>query len=614
MINIPPAFIYIIGVLFIPFLKGKVKQAWLLLIPVIAFVEVLSMSHGNSFTVSFLDQELIFGRVDRLSLVFSYVFIIASFISILYAMQVKEDGHHIASFFYVGGALGVTFAGDLITLFIFWELLAVASVFLVWYRRKKSAIKAGFRYIMFHTFGGLCLLGGIVLHVANTGSIEFTLMQGGGLAFYLILTGFIVNAAVPPLGAWLPDAYPEATVQGAVFMSAFTTKSAVYVLLRAYPGTEILVWLGVFMALYGVVYAVLANDIRRLLAYHIISQVGYMVAGVGIGTAMAINGVVAHAFAHILYKGLLFMGAGSVLYMTGKDKLTQLGGIYKTMPITMVLYMIGGLSISAFPLFSGFVSKSMIISAAAEDHRLIIMLGLTFASAGTFLHTGLKLPWFTFFGKDSGIRAKEPPMNMLIAMGIGAFLCIFIGVFPQSLYYILPNPVDFHPYTVSHVVWTLEILLFTGLGFFMLLNIAGGKEVISVDTDWFYRKGIKGFLWFAHKQVRPANDFVDNADETVVTRQTLNLANGCRRFDLEVVDAIVNGVAWLTRVVSWLSHQIDIYIVDGLINSVATLVGLNSSFWRKLQTGLLPNYGLIMLGGLVFVLGILLLGGLLVFI
>ena len=180
-------------------------------------------------------------------------------------------------------------------------------------------------------------------------------------------------------------------------------------LIRAYPGAEVLVWLGSVMAIYGVVYAVLENDARRLLAYHIVSQVGYMVVGVGVGTEMALNGSASHAFAHIFYKGLLFMGAGAVIYMTGRRKLTDLGGLYRTMPLTVALYMIGAFAISAFPLFSGFVSKSMVIAAAAGDHRAAVVLMLTVASSGTFLHTGLKLPYYMFFGKDCGLRPAEPP-------------------------------------------------------------------------------------------------------------------------------------------------------------------------------------------------------------
>jgi multicomponent Na+:H+ antiporter subunit D len=299
----------------------------------------------------------------------------------------------------------------------------------------------------------------------------------------------MINAAVPPLHAWLADAYPEATITGAVFMSALTTKTAVYVLMRGYPGVELLMWMGAIMTLYGVIYAVLANDIRRILAYHIISQVGYMVCAVGMGTMLALNGAAAHAFTHILYKALLFMGAGAVIHMTGKSKLTELGGLYRYMPWTFLLYMVGALSISGFPLFSGFVSKTIIIEAAAVDHRALIYLMLLMAPAGTFLSIGLKLAWFTFLGKDSGLRPQEAPPNMLVAMGIAAFLCAFIGLFPGTLYALLPGPIDYNAYTIGHVLKELQLLLFTGLAFFLLLKYVGGKDKITLDTDWIYRAG-----------------------------------------------------------------------------------------------------------------------------
>src|SRR5437773_7831230 len=338
-------------------------------------------------------------------------------------------------------------------------VMALLAALLVWLRRQPAAVAAGFRYLLVHVVGGLCLLGGIVLYSSQTGALTFGDMSpfAGSAAFALILIAFLVNAAVPPLGAWLPDAYPEATATGAIFLTAFTTKSAVYALIRGFAGTEILVWLGAGMAVYGVVYAVLENDARRLLAYHIISQVGYMVCGVGIGTELALNGAAAHAFAHILYKALLFMGAGAVLQVTGLRKLSEMGGLYRTMPLTLALYMVGAFAISAVPFFSGFVSKSMVVSAAGESHRAAIFLLLTLASSGTFLHTGLKLPYYMFFGTDRGLRAHEPPRNMLVAMGGAAVACVLIGVLPAVLYSQLPYPVDYIPYTARHVTSTLGL-------------------------------------------------------------------------------------------------------------------------------------------------------------
>ncbi|HHV15896.1 MAG TPA: Na(+)/H(+) antiporter subunit D [Gelria sp.] len=486
---IPPSAVFIAGAFLLPFFKGKLRKFLIILLPVLAFISMHLLPTGNSGLVEFLEYILVFNRVDRLSLVFGNVFIIMAFAGAIYSLHEKDISQVIAAFIYVGSALGAVFAGDYITLYIFWEAMAFSSVYLIAVRKTEKARGASFRYILVHLFGGMLLLAGIILHINATGSIEFNFIGLNGLASYLILLGFAINAAIPPLSAWLTDAYPEATVIGTVFLSAFTTKTAVYTLARAFPGTDILIWAGIIMALYGIVFAILENDMRRILSYSIINQVGFMVVGIGIGTPMALNGAISHAFAHILYKGLLMMSAGAVLYTTGRSKCTELGGLYKSMPITLALCLIGAASISAFPLTSGFVTKSMIADAAAHEGLTTIWMLLTMASAGVFLHAGIKFPYFVFFAKDSGLRPEEPPVNMLIGMGVPAFLCIFIGVFPQSIYQMLPFAVDYVPYTSYHVITQLQLLMFSGLAFFVLLKYLQRTDTITLDTDWFYRRG-----------------------------------------------------------------------------------------------------------------------------
>src|SRR2546427_2883331 len=535
-----PGLLLIIGAWLVPLLKGRARRVAMISLPAAALVDCILMEPGTHGAVRFLGQELVFGRVDRLSLLFSYVFSILALVGMIYALHVDDDAQHVAALTYAGAALGATFAGDFLSLFLFWELMALSAALLVWLRRKPAAVAAGFRYLLVHVFGGLCLLGGTVLYWSQTGSLTFGDMTpyAGSAAFTLILIAFVLNAAVPLFGAWLPDAYPEATATGAVFLTAFTTKSAVYALIRGFAGTEILVWWGAAMAVYGVVYAVLENDARRLLAYHIISQVGYMVCGVGIGTELALNGSTDHAFSHIIYKALLFMGAGAVLQMTGLRKLSEMGGLYKTMPLTLGLYMVGAFAISAVPLFSGFVSKSMVIAAAGESHRAAIFLLLTLASSGTFLHTGLKLPYYMFFGQDRGLRGQEPPANMLVAMGLTAAACVLIGVFPALLYRHLPNGVDFVPYTLQHVTSTLGMLAFTAWGFFLLLKHLDPVPTISLDTDWFYRRGASALGTLVRGPLaRLEYGFVGEIYEFVVRRPVLGAANFFRDLDSYVVDS-----------------------------------------------------------------------------
>ncbi len=500
-----PSLILLLGAGLLPLLPAAWRKVWLVLVPLAGLATILSLSPGQFGQFDFLGMPLVTGRVDELSLVFAYVFGIILVIGMIFALHLKDTVQHVAALTYAGSAIGAVLAGDLVTLYVFWELMVITSVWLIWRRGTDVSYAAGMRYLVIHALGGVLLLAGVIVYYQTTGSITFDQIEPSSVAFQLILVAFLINAAVPPLHAWLSDAYPESTVTGAVFMSALTTKTAVYVLMRGYAGVELLMWLGAIMTWYGVIYAVLANDIRRILAYHIISQVGYMVCAVGMGTALALNGAAAHAFTHILYKALLFMGAGAVIYMTGKSKLSELGGLYRTMPWTFLLFMVGAVSISGFPLFSGFVSKTIIIEAAAVDERGLIYLMLLTAGAGTFLSIGLKLAWFTFLDHDAGLRPREAPRHMLVAMGLAAALCLLIGVMPGPLYALLPAPIDYDAWTVKHVLKELQLLLFTGLAFFLLLRFVGGKPKIALDVDWLYRGGGRSLATSARDQVRAAN-------------------------------------------------------------------------------------------------------------
>ena len=432
-------------------------------------------------------------------------------------------------------------------------MMAFASTFLVWFNKADSdAPAAGFRYLLVHTFGGLLLLLGFVLRYQATGSIAFELLDYDNARLYtwLIMCGLMLNAAVVPLHSWLPDAYSKATITGSVFMCAFTTKTAVYTLARACAGFDILIYLGVAMAIYGIVYAIMENDIRRLLGWEIISQVGYMVAGVGIGTALAINGTAAHAFAHILYKGLLFMGAGAVIHATGSSRLTELGGLYRKMPFTMIAIIIGGISVSAFPFFSGFVSKSIIIAASYQEHLLLAGFLLTMVSAGTFLVAGLRLPYLLFFSNfrgDSEIyeKASDPPWNMQLAMIIAAILCFLVGTYLPFLYTMLPHQdIPFYqPYTAYHLSETSQILAFTALAFFYLHKKIGPRPHIILDLDWFYRRGGLAFLWLAKNPIQWLDTTWGEAYRVVGLFSLMTTARFWAWFDWHGIDGFLDGSA-----------------------------------------------------------------------
>lgn len=547
-----------------PFLAGAVlmplfrrlglQKIMLIGLPLLALYQTSCLP--ETFGVcEYLSMRLVLGRVDTLTSLFLQVFTVMALIGAVYSLHVQESLQHSASFLYVAGSLGVTLSGDYVSLFVFWELMALASTFLIWFRRTRQSTDAGFRYLLVHIAGGLSLLCGIVLKYSATHDLSFVQIPvtDAGPADYLIMAGFMLNAAVPPLHAWLSDAYPEATVTGAVFLCAFTTKTAVYGLCRAFPGFDVLAVLGAIMAVYGVCFAVVENNARKILSYHIISQVGYMVCGIGIGTDMAVNGACAHAYAHIIYKALLFMGVGCVLEMTGRQKLTELGGLYRCMPYALLFTVIGGISISGFPLTSGFVSKSMVVASAGEAHRIGILLLLMLASIGTFLSVGIKLPYYIWFGRNTDIQAREAPWNMMLAMMMAAGICFFIGCCPEFLYRMLPRPVQYTPYTAYHLSETMQILGFTGLGFYLLAKKLGPADKIHLDLDWLYRMGARALMWCCRVPVSRLDAWAGELYRTAGLQTTMKTAHGLSWLDMQGIDRFVDGFA---RHVALLGEQL----------------------------------------------------------
>ena len=495
-IILPPAFILLAGALLVGLVRPALRPVVVLGAPLLTLYAIWQLGDGVLQTAPFLDYQIQLVQSSPLRRLFATVFAIMAFAGALFAFRQAKWWELAAAQAYAAGAIGVSFAGDLITLFLFWELMAIFSTVVVWCGGTDAARRAGIRYAIMHLVGGVVLKIGIEGIMVHTGSIEIQHLALNNFDAWMVLIGVLINAAAPPVSAWLADAYPESSPSGTVFLSAFTTKTAVLALILLFPGEQVLIWIGLYMIFYGIIYALLENDMRRILAYSIVNQVGFMVCGIGIGTEMAINGAAAHAFAHIIYKALLMMSAGSVLYMTGRRKCNELGGLFQTMPITATCGIIGALAISAFPFTSGFISKSMISQAAADQHLMTVWLLLAAASAGVFLHAGIKFPWFVFFQKDSGLRPKDPPWNMRAAMILFSIACIAIGLFPQALYSLLPYPVDYVPYTASHMVTQLQLLLFSGLAFFALLPLMKRTETISLDIDWLYRRA--GPFLFGH--------------------------------------------------------------------------------------------------------------------
>ena len=485
-----PALILIIGGFLSLLVPNGFKKAFNLALPLAALLALLSIPHGEYANYQIFSFQLTLLRLDHLSFIFALIFHVALFIAVLYSIHQKNIFETASTFIYAGAAIGAVLAGDLLTIFIYWEITAVASALIIWSNKTPRSYTVGLRYFIIHVSSGLLLLAGTIFHYLDTGSLVFNHLGIDTWAGRLIFFAFGIKCAFPLLHNWLQDAYPEASPTGTVTLSVFTTKLAIYALARGYAGTEELIWIGATMTAFPIFFAVIENDMRRVLSYSLNNQLGFMVVGIGVGTEMALNGTAAHAFAHILYKALLFMSMGAVLHRVGTIKASELGGLYKSMPWTTIFCIIGSLSICAFPLFSGFVSKSMILTAAAAEGYWLIWLVLLFASAGVLDHSGIKIPFFTFFAHDSGKRCAEAPLNMLLAMAIAAILCVGIGIYPAPLYKILPFAVDFVPYTTTHVITQLQLLLFSALAFVILYRTKIYPPEIrstNLDFDWFYR-------------------------------------------------------------------------------------------------------------------------------
>jgi multicomponent Na+:H+ antiporter subunit D len=503
---LPPFLVYLTGAVVVACLRGRLRQIVALAVPVLALLNHALLAPGVHWRVDFLDFELILGRVDAASVLFLNLFALLSFIGILYVIRENEPLDLAGGLLYAGSAIGAVLAGDLITLFFFWEMLTLGAVLCLLARRTKASGRAAMRYLLVHVFGGVVLLAGLVLHLAAGGSTAFDRIALEGTGAWLMLLGFGINCAWPLVGAWLADTYPEASPGGVVFMATFTTKTAVYVLSRTFPGESVLLWIGVVMAVLPLFYAVIENDLRRVLAYALVNQVGIMIIGVGIGTDLALNGTSAQAFVHVLYKALLFMAIGSVILRTGKSRASDLGGLCRSMPLTCLFCCVA----SATIVLSGLVGKAMIKSEVGHEGLAWVWFALLFASAGAFVAAGIRVPYAAFFRRDSGIRCQEAPLNQLLAMGFTAGLCLLVCLFPGTfLYPMLPHPETAVPaLSIGKITGELSLAIGAVLAFVLLVQkglYPADLRATNLDASWLYRKGGPALYRLADKSLNPIN-------------------------------------------------------------------------------------------------------------
>lgn len=489
-----PGFILIIAGLLVVFLPKKVSRAVYILGPIAATASLFVLK-GNSLLYEITSHiQLQFINADKLGIIFAVAFCIVAVIGSIYSVDADSNYERGVALIYAGANLGVVLAGDCISLIVFWEISAFTGAYLVYAKHCMKSSHSAYRYLLVHAFGGGMLLVGLLSYMFHYGnSLDNLAAISGTPTFWIIFIGVAINAAVPPLNSWLPDAYPEATIGGTVFLGSYTTKAAIYLMIRFFAGTDWLVYVGCFMAVYGILMALLENDLRRLLSYHIISQLGYMVASLAMGGAWGIDGAAAHTFSNIMYKGVLLMCAGAVITATGKRKISELGGLGKKMPFTAVCFLIASFAISGVPFLNGFASKALIMHAVSENK--IAYYALTAASIGTWLSIALKINVFVFWGKtDKDIECKPIPVNMKIGMALGALACIVTGVAPKLVYNLTPYGTDAHPFTIEHIMEYIILFIGASLVFYLFRKIMNPHDELTLDFDWFYRKPLNALV------------------------------------------------------------------------------------------------------------------------
>ncbi len=645
-----PALIFLVGSLPVPFLRGGVRQAYLILIATLGVLNVFMLKTQTTWVTKWLGFEVTFLHADRISLFVAYIFVIIGFFAILYTMKVDNTWHHMSALWYVGSSMGAVFSGDLLTLYLWWELMAVASAGLIFINDNEKSLQAAYRYLLMHIIGGAVFVGGIFVHYMNTGSLAIGPMEAGW-AFALVLFGVGMNAAFVLVHTWLPDAYPSAKFTGSVFLSVFTTKTAVYALVRLAPGWDFVAYMGAAMAVFGVTLALIQSNPRKLLSYHIVSQVGYMVAAIGLGGALGINGGLMHLFNHILYKALLFMTIGAVIYRTGLENLTEMGGVMRKMPITTIAAIVAALSIAGAPGFNGFISKSLIFTAAEANITIELLLEL--AAVGTFM-SFYKFIYFGFIRSNKEVEARvtEAPIHMTIAMAGTAFLCFAIGVAPSLFTPYLPFALTAEQSEFlnwGRIAGTLQIMVVSGVLYFGFLKVFAPHKRRTFDFDWLYAQAGRGLqvlaegfsrvnnafetgtgyltpafmslrrpiakvnavtsrLFFAifvdiwlFRPITPAVAPPEGQNKSEPEHEFLQTSGEIDHIEggsgLRFFDYLVGLVARIGEGLSHFSAEFDRRVIDGIVNGLAWLTLRAGSALRPIQTGDVQSYGVVMVGG-----------------
>ena len=506
-----------------PFLVLAVAASLVLALPRVAahavaaaatafvFAQAWLAPDGSHLATEFLGFAVVLLNVDQFSAMMGLVIGFLATAAVVYAYS-SDAPRWLTSFalLYVASTVGTVYAGDWLTVIFFWELMAVTSTLLVW-QYGGEAVRAGYRYAIVHGIGGTILLGAVVVHFAEVGSFLFAAETGiHATAAVLAAIGIGINCGFIFLHTWIPDTYPRPHIAASVFLSVFTTKTAVYVMYRAFPdGGWWLAYLGGFMAVYGVFFALLQYDPRRLLSYHIQAQVGYMLAGIGLATLggewgqFAVAGGFAHLFNNVLYKSLLFMVCGVIIYRTGSNYIKEMGGLWKVMPVAFLIYLVGAASITAVPGFNGYVSKGMVLDATEQFSNYPLLFGydllwwlLMIGAVGTFM-SFIKLGYYIFFhgeaSPDHRRLADARPLQT-VGMSMAGVACVVLGVVYTAQLDLLPfadvanelsNPYSYYldPLQFGHIEKAVVLMTAGFVGFFSLKRPLGWLAHHVRDVD-----------------------------------------------------------------------------------------------------------------------------------
>ncbi len=478
----------------------KLQDAMIFIVIGVLFIFSLSalmVGPGETLQIEVGFKSLDF-EVKPYSRITFFSFTLVGALTLIYGMRVMNPAEKIGSIWGIAAAAGITLANNYITLYLFWELLTLSAALIILANRTDKCTKMAFRFIIIQLAGGLSLLFGIFQHFVATGSLIIE-TPAAGLPFFVL--GIGVKAVFLPLCIWLPWGYPAASFASSVVLAGLTTKIGVFALASFLPPLDAVALMGGFMAVYGIIMALMQKNLRYLLSFHIISQVGYMVAGMGLGFSLAVDGAFLHMFNNMIYKGLLFMCAGILIYSIGTDHITELTKskgsgekpLWRVFPLATIGALVGSLAISGIPPFNGYVSKYLLKNAFYGTGMVETLL--TIASVGSVI----SFAKYFYFGFLKA-RVKDiikPKLTMQIGVAIASILAIVTGIWPQLIQGLLPYGSSVDVYNLQGIKAALQFGLI-GIVIFIIIakRLKKGIPIPQwLNLDYFFFHPLNRFTY-----------------------------------------------------------------------------------------------------------------------